>query len=365
MTEVGYRVSKERLGGLDALRGAAAMLVLIFHYEALLTFVPPKGWPRADHLWSQYGLMGVELFFVISGFVILMTLESSRSTTQFAINRVARLYPAYWLSVFVCAAYLLYMKETSLKLAAINLAMLQAFYTPYNLVEPYWSLAYELWFYAIMATIFALGLLHRINVIAFAWILLAVGLRALGSHPHNLVFEVLSFLQFGHLFIAGMMIYMLATNQGSLLSVINLLICIAYSLFGRHDWSSIPYYGYFFANAVFISMVYLAATNRLPRPPSFLVSIGVQSYSLYLLHLPIGMMLTRGAAKLGLSPWIAVAAAVPVSLSAAWASRRFVEVPGQRFFRSFGSRFLRADMPARQERTERQERRSSDIAIRE
>jgi peptidoglycan/LPS O-acetylase OafA/YrhL len=331
-------VRKERLSGLDALRGAAALLVLIFHYEALLTFIPPKGWPRADHLWSQYGLMGVELFFVISGFVILMTLESSRSVMQFAINRVARLYPAYWLSVFVCAAYFLYMKETSLELAAANLTMLQAFYTPHNLIEPYWSLAYELWFYAIMATIFALGLLHRIDVIAFAWVLLAVGLRTFGVHPQNLVFEVLSFLQFGHLFIAGMMIYKFATNRGSLLSAINLLICLAYSLFGRHDWSSIPYCGYFFANAIFVSMVYLAATNRLPKPPSFLESIGAQSYSLYLLHLPTGMMLARGAANLGLSPWIAVAAAVPLSLSAAWASRRFVEIPGQRFFRSFTSR---------------------------
>ena len=81
-----------RLHSLDALRGLAALGVVAYHYLDQPAY---------------YGLLGVELFFIISGFVILMTLERVPSLLQFAIGRAARLYPAYWFSVAVAGVFLL------------------------------------------------------------------------------------------------------------------------------------------------------------------------------------------------------------------------------------------------------------------
>ncbi|PSO15034.1 hypothetical protein C7G42_29510 [Bradyrhizobium sp. MOS003] len=74
-----------------------------------------------------YGLLGVELFFVISGFVILMSLEKANSLAEFALHRAARLYPAYWLSVLVAGGFLMTTGRTSVENVLVNTTMLQGF----------------------------------------------------------------------------------------------------------------------------------------------------------------------------------------------------------------------------------------------
>ena len=87
-----------RLTELDSLRGVAAACVVLFH----LTF-----WYDSFHIspiqvpWSHYG---VELFFVISGYVIFMTLNRARAMAEFVVSRVARLMPAYWTAVLLTSA---------------------------------------------------------------------------------------------------------------------------------------------------------------------------------------------------------------------------------------------------------------------
>jgi len=87
-----------RIRELDSLRGIAAFAVLLFHF----TYV------NDAHRMAPFGLAagkyGVELFFVISGFVIFMTLERSGSVRQFAVSRIARLFPAYWAAIFCTAS---------------------------------------------------------------------------------------------------------------------------------------------------------------------------------------------------------------------------------------------------------------------
>ncbi len=335
------KARKARIESLDALRAIAALLVLIFHYEVLSQNVPPGGTPKPmDAIWTQYGLMGVELFFVISGFVILMTLERVPTIFSFAINRAARLYPAYWVSVIITAVYLLPLGEASMRNAILNMTMLQKFVNGRDLITAYWSLGYEVWFYTIMATVAASGALNRVPVLSLLWLLVSSALLLLELRPHGLA-EFLAFTQFGHLFIAGMMIHLIAAARGTPVVWVVLGLCIAYSLFGRPDWSGIPFYGYFAANAIFISLVYLAAKGQLAtiaRP--YLIALGRSSYSLYLLHIVVGMALIRGCVAVDLPPWIGAIAAVPVSLATAELSRRLIEVPGQRAIVRLAGRFL-------------------------
>src|SRR3954471_184909 len=83
-----------RIAELDALRGLAALGVALFHFSLL----DPAAGPG-----FAIGASGVDLFFIISGFVILMTLERTRDWKDFLVGRFSRLYPAYWACVTLAA----------------------------------------------------------------------------------------------------------------------------------------------------------------------------------------------------------------------------------------------------------------------
>jgi peptidoglycan/LPS O-acetylase OafA/YrhL len=90
---------KTRFTEIDLLRFLAAFSVMFFHYTI-------RGYADGDELspvkfsmlsiFSRYGYLGVDLFFLISGFVILMT-AIDRSAKSFIISRMVRLYPAFWM----------------------------------------------------------------------------------------------------------------------------------------------------------------------------------------------------------------------------------------------------------------------------
>ncbi len=82
-----------RLAYLDGLRGVAILMVLLFHAYARWPDRLPFGHDLAVSPLAQ-GWAGVELFFIISGFVIFMTLERSHSLADFAARRWRRLFPA-------------------------------------------------------------------------------------------------------------------------------------------------------------------------------------------------------------------------------------------------------------------------------
>src|ERR1700683_4879328 len=91
--------SKERLPQLDLLRFGAALSVALYHVCK---------WPAGGHALqsvTQFGFLGVDVFFMISGYVILMTAEF-RTPVEFAKSRIARLYPTFWISVAVTSVAL-------------------------------------------------------------------------------------------------------------------------------------------------------------------------------------------------------------------------------------------------------------------
>jgi peptidoglycan/LPS O-acetylase OafA/YrhL len=94
MTQQSLRPTTNRLQGLDALRGIAAIAVVLTHYTfGFSIFIQAH---RPGLLFNVInGHFGVNLFFIISGFVIFMTLERSANLSDFSISRFARLWPAY------------------------------------------------------------------------------------------------------------------------------------------------------------------------------------------------------------------------------------------------------------------------------
>jgi len=327
-----------RLHAIDGLRAFAALGVLAYH------LFDKQGY---------YGLLGVELFFVISGFVILMTLERVRSLREYVVSRAARLYPAYWLSVAAVGALLLLNHETSIRTVLLNATMIQAFIGVPDLIHPYWTLAYELWFYAVMAAIYRLALLERVDWIALVWLGLMFVFRTSilvfdrGSGLYrDFSFQLLLMPQFGHLFIAGMMIYRLQTGRSNLVTYLCLALAVAYSLFGRPDWAAIPPAIYFPVNAAFILAVWATAAGKLEvlgRRPW--VYLGLASYSLYLLHVPVSTVVST---LFGQSYWMAVIASGLASIAAALLSRALIERPAQQW----AKRVLGRQMPLKDSQAE-------------
>src|SRR4030095_2287642 len=90
---------KIRIGELDALRGLAALAVMIFHYTG--HYGKNVGHVDRPLLELALGNYGVQLFFMISGFVIFMTIEKTRTAMDFVVTRFSRLYPAYWASLLI------------------------------------------------------------------------------------------------------------------------------------------------------------------------------------------------------------------------------------------------------------------------
>ena len=123
---------KDRFYEIDLLRFLAALAVVLYHY----TFrgfaeggYSPVEYPVLGEIF-KYGLYGVQLFFIISGFVILMT-ATKRDAASFVISRITRLYPAFWVCVSLTAAVVLWkggeLFQVGLVQYLFNLSMISGF----------------------------------------------------------------------------------------------------------------------------------------------------------------------------------------------------------------------------------------------
>jgi peptidoglycan/LPS O-acetylase OafA/YrhL len=185
-----------RLGHLDALRGIAAILVVIQHTLEIIADHPQAPtWYRAlagaiDTTYFNFGRAGVIAFFLISGFVVPFSLKKPYALSAFAISRFFRLYPAYWLSLLISVTLLpaLGLISFPLKQVLANVTMLQfALHQP-DVNGSYWTLFIELAFYGCCALWFLFGVLRSARFLAATIVgLLALALMAAFvryHHPH-------------------------------------------------------------------------------------------------------------------------------------------------------------------------------------
>lgn len=324
-----------RMAGVDGLRGIAALAVVVYHYEGVAF-----GTPRHDRLF-KLGELGVELFFIISGFVILLSLEKGPSIRQFAVNRFMRLYPAYWFSMIPAAAALFVSGQFRLSVFLVNATMCQSFINVRDLIEPYWTLGYELWFYIAIGLIVFLGHLKNVSRIALCWLAICVLIRGINQwssaefYFSNWNWIVKAFRpDYVQFFIAGIAICQIVKKRDVAVSWATLAAATLYTAFGHVGGT--PPALYFCISASFVTVVLLAAIGRLPwlELPIFFM-LGSWSYSIYLLHLPIARLLAMGAESVGLARIVGVILAVPVCFAMAAASARWIERPAVQWGRKF------------------------------
>ena len=136
---------------LDALRFLAALGVMCFHYFSGSIAPLPAGSFTLNpfSLFITYGYLGVQLFFIISGFVIHFSLH--RPTREYVIGRFVRIYPLFWvLCTFTYAATLIFAHSTALSFTTFlkNLLIINNGQTAFMVDGSYWTLTIELLFYA-------------------------------------------------------------------------------------------------------------------------------------------------------------------------------------------------------------------------
>lgn len=338
-------VTQGRLRDLDILRGLAACGVLLFHFTVSTDH--RHAWPFQVP-WGHYG---VELFFVISGFVILMTLERSASVKDFLISRVTRLYPAYWCVVLFTACVLGVLAPATAPVAAVvgDLTMLQAFMRIASLDPSYWTLTVELIFYVAIVTWFRFrsARLPRIEWYCLGWMGVAAAIRTVLSVRHMDmpgIYATPLLLYYGQLFITGICLYRIYSRDFDALTLCTLLGAILMSLFGGGPTSEDPGpLAYFVVTCSVTLLVFLASRSKLSflRNP-VLLFLGDISYPLYLIHQRVGEEFLNLAYTHRLPVWLSIPLVLSVLVTIAWLIHEYVEVPARTVLRAKLQRLILA-----------------------
>jgi peptidoglycan/LPS O-acetylase OafA/YrhL len=172
-----------RVPELDLLRFGAAAAVLAFHFYVLLP--GDTGAQRAIAAGAQFGFLGVPLFFMISGFVILWT-AFNRSPGEFVLARLCRLYPSYWVCVLITSGVLaLAQGAPPWQQVVTNLTMFHHLFGWDSIDEVYWTLFIELKFYGLVFILLACRQLPRIERWMALWLVLSAVSLLLGLERHG------------------------------------------------------------------------------------------------------------------------------------------------------------------------------------
>lgn len=343
-----------RLAELDLLRFLAALAVLAFHYLVAFASIwgerPSRLFPATAPV-AGLGVLGVELFFMISGFVILMT-AWGRGLGGFARSRFVRLYPAYWLSVGAVAAVYGLTEASALdpRLSpgeyAVNLTMIQRAFEVGDANGVYWSLWVELRFYALMSILVLAGVtLTRCLIFMGVWLaatLAAVLVPAPGLEP---LIDLVVMPKYAPYFIAGMALYLIHRFGSSVLLWI--FVVAGYALALRSALSRVrsrvelagktamPVEDWMVVVTITVIFLLMAAVAlgalRWLRAPG-LTTLGGLTYPLYLFHTPVAVLLIP-ALHGALSPWGAVAVTTLAAIALSYVVYRFAEQPIQRLLR--------------------------------
>lgn len=227
------RSDKEHFHALDLLRFGAALSVLLYHFTASGPYVDPSGlfqligprdlFPQVEPI-SRFGFLGVHLFFLISGFVILAS-ALGRSAPEFAVSRFSRIYPTYWAGLAFTVVSLSLFLGPDLHIGpreiAVNATLLQSVLGVAHVDQVYWTLWVELQFYGCMFLLVLFGVAQRTTWWLSHWLAITI-VYALTGHPSKMSYVINP--EYSSLFIAGATFYLAARNGYSAFHVVVLVL---------------------------------------------------------------------------------------------------------------------------------------------
>jgi peptidoglycan/LPS O-acetylase OafA/YrhL len=296
---------KNRINEIDLLRFLAVIAVMFFHYAFRgyasdgMSIMP---YPLAPI--AKYGYFGVHLFFMISGFVILMT-ASSGNLRRFFVSRFSRLYPAFWACctiTFIITALIGAPRYTaSISQYLINMTMLSGFIGVDPIDGVYWSLFVELRFYALVALILLIGKIQKAQLILTIWLAICITLDVLQISKMRYLFIV----DYAAYFIAGATFFLIWSKGLSRERVGMIVASLGLALYEtiremphfeqqvKTNINNFVVAGIIITFFIVMSLVSLNRTGYFGRR-QWLLAGGI-TYPLYLLHQNIGFMVFNAA----------------------------------------------------------------------
>jgi peptidoglycan/LPS O-acetylase OafA/YrhL len=297
------------LGNVQALRAIAALMVVVVHaYAVESTYLPGRPWTTPYHVLGTYG---VDLFFVISGTVMLVSTATwfgeKSAPRRFLARRATRIYPPYVIvTALVLVTYLLVPGATGAHRSARPDVLLSFLALPQRgepLLVVGWTLTYELVFYCVFAVALRF---HRsyLPLVTAIWLLAVVAIGALGP-PENPWVRVLG-SWFNLEFVFGMLVgtavlrgTMLAPRALFALAVVLIVaVCVATAYSGR-EFLAIAWWRPWAVGVPMALLVYasLGLERHGVLAPRWLRAQGDASYALYLWHVlvigALGLALNR------------------------------------------------------------------------
>lgn len=295
-----------RYAHIDCLRAIAALMVVLHHFYkdlqiASSTTVLPIIYVGDFIANLDFGRSGVYLFFIISGYVIPHSLEKYRNhrLSTFWINRICRLFPAYWLSIILF--FIIGSSSISPMVYFANLTMLQKFFGVGDILGVYWTLAVELVFYALCSILVVLGLLsdgRRLETIFL--IITSAGLGAALTRYFVGINIPFAWPMFLSLMLAGAIVRKWDKENRKPGIKLGFAVCgyiavgLAVSVAIYHDPDKYQKAWFQEFGPWAFSILAFITAHYIYRPRSqVLAFIGASSYSLYLFHTVIGEYLVE------------------------------------------------------------------------
>jgi peptidoglycan/LPS O-acetylase OafA/YrhL len=327
-----------RYDGIQCLRAVAAILVVWAHLKFAGDF------PGSSFVATAAGAVGVDVFFVISGFVIPLSAERLNcSWRPFLTNRLCRIVPFYWLmSAPLAVALMIRHVELNLHSAAntvlfIPLFDFRAFQLPIHGFG--WTLSFEFWFYTLFAALLALlgsrALIVISPLLAILCVLVHFGYKGAWFTPNFL------FNPFTLEFAAGVLLYR-ARKFGSIWTLAASLILVAILGWATLKTEALGWHLQVLADPLLgfkrdliwggfgvalVSFVLSVDDLKLLTWPRWLVWLGDCSYSIYLMQ-PFALMAARvSQVHLAARPIVSCAVFVTVAVLGGAILSKYIEMP--------------------------------------
>ncbi|WP_432159620.1 acyltransferase family protein [Streptomyces sp. NRRL F-5630] len=337
---------RPRLRALDGLRLLAALMVACYHYGGRGGDItrawgasPAAQFPRL-HEWFAYGPLGVQIFFVISGFVICMS-GWGRGLTDFFASRVARLMPTYWAAILLVSGVFalpwVLWHALSPSDTLLNLTLLQMPLGAPRVLGVCWTLWAEVRFYALFAVCVVLPGVTRRRVVLFCalWTLAA----ALGDAADSALLDQVLMPRYAPFFVGGIGLYLVHRDRRDVLgwgfALLGLLLGQHYAVGDLWHPDGPGAFSYR-STVVIIALVTLGfaavaaiAVGWLDRVDwRWLTVAGALTYPFYLVHEHLGWVVVHALhVSLGVPAAVTFPATIGAMLLLAWLLHRCVERP--------------------------------------
>ena len=334
---------KTRLYELDLLRFIAAIAVLFYHYTFMGfaenhiqgEYTSPVEYPLFAPF-SQYSYLGVNLFFMISGFVILLSAKNS-TALKFASARFVRLYPAFWVAVTVSAVVIYFFGSpnysVNLPQYIMNLSMISGYVGIDPVDGVYWTLLIELVFYTLIFTILFFKKLDYIEFFMAVWLTIII-ISLFFSLPK--IGRFLFFPEWGTYFISGSLLYLIYLKgidmTRGLLLVAAYILTLYFAVLEVQELER--FYKLSFSKTIplavislFYLLFFLIAFNKTQKLRSKkLQALGALTYPLYLIHATIGFIIFNHFGN-SVNRYILLIAIIILMVAMAWVIHKFAERP--------------------------------------